>query len=287
MRRALIPLLAAVVVLAMLTALWQYLRGESPHGQLELTEVTGDVQVARPTEGSAPALRGTVLRPEDRIATGSTGRAVLSLGRDTHIRVGPVTTLQVVAVDEAGVSVELENGALQATVRPESGAVRVGSRGRAVLATNGEFAVGVQDELMQVSAARGSLSLSGVDRTRVEEGEQAIIVDRHADVGPVPEELLLAVDWPQEARTRARTTTVTGFTQPGARIRLSGSFGERMVTANADGAFVADVPLAEGENPVAVEAIDVLGRSTAVEGTLPTRDTQGPSFRGGVDYGGQ
>ncbi|MEQ1503911.1 MAG: FecR domain-containing protein [Myxococcota bacterium] len=287
MRRVLVGLLAAVVVVAMVTALWRYVRAESPHGQLELTEIDGEVQVQRAVGDAAAARPGQILHADDRVSTGAAGRAVLSLGRDTHIRVGPTSSLQVVAVDEAGVSLELENGALQATVRPEAGAVRVNSRGRAVLATSGEFAVGVSDDILQVSATRGSLSLSGVDQTRLEEGQQATVVDRHAEVGAVPEELLLAVDWPQEARTRSELTTVTGTTQPGARVTLSGAFGERTVTANAEGRFVAEVPLAEGDNPVEFEAVDILGRQTTVEGALPTRDTQGPSFRGGVDYGGR
>lgn len=287
-RRAIIGLLAAVVVVAMVVALWKYVRAESPHGQLKLTEVSGEIRVDRPdvpADAARLADRGTVLQPYDRITTGENGRAVLSLGRDTHIRVGPTSSLQVMAVDDAGVSLELENGALQATVRSESGAVRVGNRGRAVLATNGEFAVGASDEVLQVSVSSGSLSLSGLDETRLEEGQQAMVIGRHTEVGPVPEELLLAVDWPQAARTRSETTTVSGSTQPGARVTLKGSFGVRTVTANADGQFVADLPLSEGDNPVEVVAIDLLGRETVVEGMLQTRDTRGPSFHGGVDYG--
>ena len=287
-RRVLIGALAAVVVVAMLVALWRYVRSESPHGQLELTDASGEIRVDRPDapgEGSQLARRGTVLRPADRITTGENGRAVLSLGRDTHIRVGPASSLEVKAVDEAGVSIELENGALQATVRSESGAVRVGNRGRAVLATEGEFSVGTKDDLLQVSVAEGTLSLSGLDQTRLEEGQQATIVGRHTEVGAVPEELLLAIDWPQEARTRAEVTTVSGTTQPGARVTLRGSFGVKTVTANHEGEFVADLPLSEGDNPIQVEATDLVGRATAVEGMLQTRDTRGPSFHGGVDYG--
>jgi hypothetical protein len=285
----LIGVLAAVVVVAMIVALWRYVRAESPHGQLTLSEISGDARIERPdvpVDAERLAERGTVLQPYDRIATGDDGRAVLSLGRDTHIRVGPASSLQVMAVDDAGVSLELEDGALQATVRSDSGAVRVGNRGRAVLATNGEFAVGASDDLLQVSVSRGSLSLSGLDATRLEEGQQATIVGRHTELGPVPEELLLAVDWPQEARTRSERTTVSGSTQPGARVTLRGSFGVRTVTANVEGEFVAELPLLEGDNPIEVEAVDLVGRETRVEGMLQTRDTRGPSFHGGVDYGG-
>jgi hypothetical protein len=282
-RSALFVVLVTIVLVAMGSAWWQYLESEQAPARLELTDVTGDVQLQRPSGPTDPA-DGTVLGPQDRVATGPDGRAVLALGRETHIRIGPESAVQVTGVDATGVSLALEDGALQATVRPESGAVRVANRGREVLATNGEFAVGVSDDVMQVSATKGSLSLSGVDRTRIEEGEQATIVDRHADLQPIPEELVLAVQWPQEARTRSEATRVTGTTDPGARVRLTGSFGVRTVTANAQGAFVAEVPLAEGDNPIHVEAFDSLGRATRIDGMLQTRDTTGPSFRGGVDY---
>jgi hypothetical protein len=286
MRRVLMGLLTAVVVVAMLTALWRYTRSESPQGQLTISELAGEVHVERP--GSEPVVaEGTELQASDRVGTGALGQAVLSIGRDTHIRVGPNSSLQVLAVDDAGVSLELEGGALQATVRPESGGVRLSNRGREVLATNSEFAMGVTDELLQVSVSRGSLSLSGTNQTRIEEGQQAIVVDRHAEVGPIPEELLLAVDWPQEARTRAEITRVTGTTQPGAKVTLAGTFGTRTVTADAQGVFVAELPLSEGDNPIEVRAVDIFGRKITVEGMLQTRDTRGPSFQGGVEYGGR
>ncbi|MEQ1572252.1 MAG: FecR domain-containing protein, partial [Myxococcota bacterium] len=260
-----------------------YLRGERSRAQLELAEVAGEVHIGR-AAGAPAVVRGTVLQLEDRVSTGPDGRAVLRLGRETQIRVGPESAVQVTAIDEAGVSLELEDGLLQATVRPESGAVRVANRGREVLATNGEFTVGVSDDVMQVGATQGTLSMSGVDAARVEQGQQVTVVDRRATVSPIPEELLLAVQWPAEARTRAEITRVTGTTQPGASVRLRGSFGVRTVTADREGRFEAELPLVEGDNRIAVDATDLLGQSTTVEGMLQTRDTRGPSFHGGVDY---
>lgn len=283
MRKAVVALLVVVVVVGMASALWRYLRAEQPRAELRFSEVSGKVRLDR-QDGPEAARRGTRLRPEDRVTTGPESRAVLTLGQETHIRLGPESTVQVTGLDDAGVSLELENGALQATVRPDSGAVRVENRGRGVLATNGEFEVGVSDDVLQVSATRGTLSLTGLDETRLEEGTQAVVLDRHAEIGQVPEELLLAVAWPEAGRTRARTTRVTGRTVPRARVLLSGSFGEAIVRADEQGEFSAEVPLGEGDNPVRVEAIDALGNRAEVAGMLQTRDTVGPSFRGGVEY---
>lgn len=286
MRRVLVGVLACVVVIAMLVALWQYAQGDAPRPELVLTEVGGEVRLVR-GHGPIEARSGAVLAPLDRVATGEGGSAVLTLGRDTNIRMGPASTVEVVAVDQTGVSLELENGALQATVRPESGAVRVGNRGRSVVATAGEFEVGVRGEVLQVSATRGGLSLSGMDATRLEEGEQATVIDRHADVAEIPEELLLAVVWPESTRTRASTAVVSGRTTPGARVEIRGQGWRREVVADAQGEFVAaDLPLEEGDdNPVEIVAVDALGRRAPVErGSLGVRDTRGPSFQGGVEY---
>ncbi len=298
MRRSLIALLAVVVLAVMAGAVWRYVRAEGPVPELLVSEIEGEVTLVRSgggeaggdrataaSAGGAPvaATEGMVLGKSDRLATGDGARAELLLGDDTHIKVGPTSSLQVLSVDEAGVSLELENGALEATVRPESGAVRVGNRGRAVLSTNGAFQVGVRDEVLQVVASSGDIALSGMDQTRLRPGEQATVLDRHAEIGDVPEELLLAVDWPAEARTRAETGQVVGRTSPGATVVVRGTLGEQRVIADREGRFEAMIALAEGENRVVVEAIDVLGRKSDVPGVL-VRDTRGPAFQGGVRY---
>jgi hypothetical protein len=276
--------LALVVVVAMGSALWRYVRDDAPLAVLRLTDVRGDVTVGHRGAAAMPADEGLVLEPDDHIVTGADSRAVLTLGPSTHIRLGPTSSLEVVEVDASAVSLELQDGRLHATVRPDSGAVRVGNRGRAVVATSGAFDVGVAGDVMQVSASDGALSLSGVDATHLAAGEQATLVDRHADVGPASEELLLAVQWPTEGRTRAEATVVTGTTQAGARVRLRWDGGEVRISADEAGRFHASIPLDEGENQLSVEAEDALGHRAEDEGELQVRDTTGPAFRGGVEY---
>ena len=103
-------------------------------------------------------------------------------------------------------------------------------------------------------------------------------------MGPIPDELLLSVDWPDARRTSADTTRVRGRTEPGARVRIQGT--ELIdVMAGQDGRFEATVPLKEGNNALVVEAVGVLGGSVAVEEVV-VRDVQGPRLRANVGYKG-
>ena len=142
-----------------------------------------------------------MLTVDDHLETLEGSRAVLGLGRETRIRLGPESSLRVTALGPEGVQLELEDGALQATVRPGA-PVRVGSEGREIVATNAEFAMGVSDGVVQVEALQGEIGLSGADQTRLEAGSVATIVDRRAVIAPIPEELLLEVRWPAADRTR-------------------------------------------------------------------------------------
>jgi hypothetical protein len=276
--------LALVVVLSMGSAWWRYVRGDGPTPELTLTGVQGDVRVGRDGSDDRGA-NGLRLSPRDRVVTATESHAVLTLGETTLIRVKPESNVEVVAVDTSGVSLELEDGALQATVRPESGAVRVGHRDRSIVATSGAFDVGVREGVMRIDATEGSLSLSGMDAVRLEAGQQATVIDRHAVIGPATEELLLAVQWPTQRRTRATETIVQGTTQAGAVVHLRWSGGNAEVLADDEGRFSASIPLGEGQNSLEVEAVDALGNRAHDVGDLQVRDTTGPAFHGGVEYG--
>jgi hypothetical protein len=76
---------------------------------------------------------------------------------------------------------------------------------------------------------------------------------------------------------------VTGRTEPGARVRVEGSAGVVETRADGQGNFRVEIPLFEGENPVRVEATDLLGKVVEVTGLLE-RDQSGPTFRGDVEY---
>ncbi len=285
MKRPWLLLLAAVVVVAMAITLWRYTAADRGQVELVVVELRGAVTVT--ADGDVPRLasEGQAVAVHDAIETPEGGRAVLALNGNTRIALGSSSRVRVEKVGGEGVRLELEDGALEATVRPESGAVRVANRGRAVVATQGSFAVGVSGEVFQVDAREGDVVLSGVDVTRLEEGQQATVIDRHAEIAPVPTQLLLDVAWPTLGRTREEEGLLEGTTVPGARIVVQGDFGERSTVADSTGAFSISVPLKEGDNEVVVRSIDPLGRASELAGALGRRDTTGPRFQGGVEYG--
>lgn len=275
-------LLALVVVVAMAGALWRYADVAGVDGELVLADVQGSVAIEGPL--ARPARAGERVEPRDHLRTGE-GRAVLELDGGTRIRIGPASSVVVRSVDAEGVDLEIEGGALRATVRPESAALAVTGGGVTVQATDADFDIGVTEGVAVVDTLRGEVALMGVDQSRLNAGSRAVIRNRSAAIGPIPDDLLLAVAWPDPERTREEATTVTGRTAPGARVILAGAFGSQEVVADADGAFEARVPLSEGDNRLTVRAVDLFGQVADVQGLLQTRDTRAPTFRGGVEYG--
>ncbi|MBW2254006.1 MAG: FecR domain-containing protein [Deltaproteobacteria bacterium] len=287
MRRLVVPVLGLIVLVAAFLATLASLSEGSTDVALVLTEVAGEVTITDAGLETSAAQTGIRVNPLDRVATGEDARAVLELGHETRIRLGPVSSIQVNAVDEEGVEIELEEGALQATVRPDSGSLRLSSRGREALITDGDISMGVlPDEMLLLESTRGDAMLAGIiGASLLQEGERLVVGrEEHAEIGRIPEELLLAVQWPENPRTRKETMEIPGKTEPGARVRITGSAGVTEVRADEQGAFRVEVSLYEGENPVRVEAVDLLGNSVEVRGVLE-RDQSGPTFRGGVEYG--
>jgi len=138
---------------------------------------------------------------------------------------------------------------------------------------------------MAVNATEGDLMLQGVDEVRIAAGSSALITSDHADIGPISDELLLSVVWPEMDRTRREGTTIQGVTAPRAEVTVTGAFGSLQTRANGAGEFELEIPLSEGDNPVKVTAKSLMGEEVVQDGTLPTRATKGPTFRGGVEYG--
>jgi hypothetical protein len=286
-KRLAVPLLSVILLVAAAIAVLSYLSEEPQKARLVIAEIQGEVTVTGPDGSRQTGITGGVLKADDRVATGQASRAVLEIGDDTRIRLDPESTVQVGSQDDQSVTLELEGGALQATVRPGAAALRVGSRDRYVLTTDGSFEMGVGDDgILVVEMSEGQAMTSGFEGVspQLSAGDRATVAaDGTASIQPIAEELLLAVQWPEQKRTRETIRTVAGTTTPGARVRVEG--GARSVESTADGAgrFELEVPLRSGRNDLRVEAIDQLGHTNSVDDWIEV-DNHGPTFRGGVEY---
>jgi hypothetical protein len=241
--------------------------------------VEGSVHHVTPRGDRAAVSPGLVLERSARIETEPDGRAFLALGGGSTLTVERSSSVRVLDVTKEGVRIELDNGSVEATVRPERGALGIVHSDREVIGRDGDFAVGVNESgNMAVESHRGSVSIAGVESVeRIEQGERLLLLaDGTPRVAAIPESLLLEVAWPESARTRQAEVAVRGMTDPGAEVRVGAAGRWTTVVADASGHFEAAIPLDEGDNPLRVISRDPLGR-TMEEQRLLTRDSEPPS----------
>jgi len=222
---------------------------------------------------------GLILERSSRIETQADGRAFLALGEGSTLTVDQASSVRILDVTREGVRIELDNGSVEATVRPERGSLGIVAADREVIGRDGSFAVGVNaGGSMAVETHQGSVEILGVDSLDVlEQGERLLLLsDGTPRVAAIPESLLLEVAWPESARTRHAEVAVRGLTDPGAEVRVGAAGRWTTVVADASGHFEANIPLDEGSNPLRVISKDPLGRTSEDE-TVVSRDSEPPN----------
>lgn len=268
---------ALVLVLGLGLLGWRGIFGGAQRAPLVVESVEGDVKL-RVADGEEAAVVGQPLDKDARLRSGASGSAILNAGGETRLELKPSSSLRVVGADERGVLVELEGGRVQARVRPGSPSLGVLAEGRRVDAEDASFEVGVDEAgNVAVEAEEGRVALTGFgDTDTLQAGERALAGDHGVVAGPIPEELLLHVEWPTWSTTRHDSVALAGTTDPGARVSVRA--GPELVSARADGdgRFELTVPLEQGDNPLTVEAEGVLGRTRRSDGRLE-RDDQEPT----------
>jgi hypothetical protein len=96
-----------------------------------------------------------------------------------------------------------------------------------------------------------------------------------AVVAVAPENLLLDVEWPEEAKTREGEMELRGRTDPYASVVFGTGADAVRVRADRDGRFRATVALSEGQNDVELRVQDVMGREASQQRTV-RRDSTAP-----------
>ncbi len=241
--------------------------------------VEGGVQHVNEKGEREDVTPGLVLERASRIETQVDGRAFLALGEGSTLTIDQGSSVRVLNVTRDGVRIELDNGSVEATVRPERGSLGIVHSDREVIGRDGSFAVGVNASgSLAVESHEGSLELLGIESVpSLGQGERLLLLsDGTPRVAAIPESLLLEVAWPESARTRQAEVAVRGLTDPGAEVRVGAAGRWTTVVADASGHFEAAIPLEEGANPLRVISRDPLGRTTEAERSLH-RDSEPPA----------
>lgn len=278
MRRELVALLVLVAVLVGGWAGYRLVFEGLGGRELTLESVQGQVRHVTGASG-ADALAGEIIRPGERLEAGPDGAAVLSFGAETRVALRPDSSMKVLAVQEDGVRVALENGRVQATVREGGAPVAVTAGGRDITARDADVTVArTADGTVGVEATRGTAELSGFGaETSVGAGARVIAPEGGAAtrVAAGQEQLLSLAATPR--RISADAVEVRGTTEPNARVTILGGLASITTAADRQGAFSARVPLREGQNHLEVRASDVLGHEVGATAEVE-RDTTGPGI---------
>ncbi len=275
MRETLQLLVAAALVLGAGFLVYRLLFIAPEQAPLVIEAVTGQVSLEAAGRRQAAEV-GLTLGGSDRLVSGADGSAVIAVGADSKLTLSPGSAMEVLPSEGEEVRVALEDGRIQATVRPGDDAVSVLAGERTVTARDADFSAAYIDGDFEARVSRGGVQLAGFGGIReLDEGERVRALDGQAPTRePVPEDLLLQVQWP-ERRTREEEVVLAGTTEPGARVTVQTPDGLVDAVADAEGRFEVRVALAKGENAVLVRSEGLMGERAADEARL-TRDADAP-----------
>ncbi|MGC4113314.1 MAG: hypothetical protein QM765_01280 [Myxococcales bacterium] len=256
---------------------------------LQVTEVSGTVEIRSGKGTYTPAQPGAVLKADDSLRTLGDGRARLVSEQSFDVQVEPGTELEVQELTEQLSRVQLGLGMVVAKVDGKHGKhgkrLEVSARGSDAVAasTDGTFAVSSNGTgTVAVGARAGEVELKSAGKAvLLRSGQQSVAMPGMAPTDPtaIPTSLFLKVDWPAAREINKRQVTVTGKTEPGAVVLLAG----QPAKVEKDGRFKATVMLREGKNALSAESLDVGGHrtkeirdlavdTTAPDTNIPTKD---------------
>lgn len=272
-------LLLALVVLVLGWFGYERWFGSDHGAELILLDVGGDVTVQRPGEGPLKAETGFEVQPQDGVKVGEGGHAVLTIGAETRLTLNELSSIQVLAVSADGVRVELEEGKVSARVRPGSPSLSVLSQGRDLSASDADFEVVAEaDGGLTAQASAGAVTVTGVPGATTLSGGHRLVSlpGQPAALTEVTPDLLLQVEWPGQDPVKVEEVSIKGKTGPYARLDVKVGSQTVATRADASGAFEVQVPVAEGDNPLTVQATDMMGEKNSASGAVK-RDSRAPT----------
>ncbi len=283
MRQALVTITAVALVLLLGWLGYTVIFDGHRRAVVIVESVEGRVERTRPAEVPVAVSSGDALGALDTVRVHGEGTATLAVGESTRLRLAPDSALQIVDLAEDGVRVVLEDGRVEANVRPDSPRLSIIAAGRTSTATDARFAVALDEAAVGVAVDRGSVR---VDQTAVEAGQAFVQAgDGTPSLRMEDEDLLLQVAWPTEP-TNEGVARLSGTTEPGAKVTVGGGASPQEVRADSRGRFEVDVPVNDGAHTLTVSARDPLGSEVTVSGGVRA-DATAPAARSiDVSWGG-
>ncbi len=231
--------------------------------QLQITEVSGTVQVKTRDGSWKDVDKGATLASADEVRTLEGSYAVIIGSESVKIQMEPGTE---VTVEELTASVSrllLNKGMATTTVLTGKGhtiELRAdGSDAVAIAKDKGSFTMSNDGAgTVAVGTTEGEVEFRGNKQiVIVKAGYQSVL--RPGDAGPsapmkVPTSLLRKLTWPGRQQNKDKIV-LKGEAEPGTRVEIAGE----VVYPGKDGSFEKTVRLKEGENQVNVRAVSVGG----------------------------
>ncbi|MBN1208178.1 MAG: FecR domain-containing protein [Myxococcaceae bacterium] len=255
--------------------------------QLEISKVSGTVEVRRGDGAWEAARPGVALNASDSVRTKDGSYAVLIGGEAVEVTMEAGTEVSVELLRDSLSQVLLGSGMATATVRPGTKhTIEVKATGSDAVArtTEGTFTISNDGAgTVAVGTREGEVSFVGNGKVViVRAGQQSVV--RPGASGPseptqVPSSLLRKVRWPA-AQQNKREITVQGEAEPGSRLELAG----QSFSPNQDGSFTRTVPLKEGTNQVEIKATSVGGTRQEASQKFVV-DTKPPSVKVKLPWG--
>jgi len=256
-RWTIIAIIAALLLIGgVCFAVWHLYRPQpSPPIEVTVISVRGDASWTR--MGREEALKaGQRLLAKDMVRTSHGGRVVLRFEDGTRVTVEPETSLTVGQLDESLSKLRFDYGLLAAdvVVNNQRKFMVEAMDGEASAQTSGAgFEIAGDRNVIVVAVTSGEVDLAGAGGNTVRIGPSQRATVRRGQApsqpGRIPDSVFLEVRWPPTL-LRERRATVKGKTEPGARVRIDGTY----TRVDSEGNFLMDMEFSPGINKVQVEA---------------------------------
>jgi uncharacterized cupin superfamily protein len=196
--------------------------------QMELSEVSGTVEVRRDGGQWEVVKAGTVLRPSDAVRTRDGSSAVLTRGEDVGVTMHPGTEVSVQELSSSLSRMVLGSGMATAVVRPgKRQTFEIKAVGSDAVARTGEGTFTMSNDgagTVAIGTREGEVSfLGGGKVVIVRAGQQSVVkpgTSGPSEPAPIPSSLLRKVQWPA-VRQNHNEITVQGEAEPGSRLGLA------------------------------------------------------------------